>query len=285
MGKNKYLFSRLILSCLILTLIIAGVVFYLRQNQTNASTNINSNSAQSETTPKIDANLDADKIAITNVPILMYHYIRDYKDQSDLIGIDLSVSPQIFDQQMTYLTQNNYQTITPSQMIDGFSGNFKIQNSKKPIIITFDDGYDDAYTNAFPILLKHNFNAVFYIISGQIGQNERMNREQIIDLDKKGMIIGSHTVSHPSLTELSNDILVQQLSNSKSNLEQLISHQIVDFCYPAGKYNDNVVSFLKTVGYKTAVTTESDVANLNSDNYKLPRIRVKSSTNFANILK
>lgn len=284
-GTKRPTVSKLILVCLFLALLIAGGVFYFYKNRINASTN------QAPAPTKAESNIslpetktEDDKIALSSVPILMYHYIREYNDPGDEIGVNLSVSPKTFDQQLTYLEANNYQTITFSQMIDGYRGNYKISKDKKPIIITFDDGYDDAYTKAYPILKKHNLTGVFYIITGQIGQSERMTKDQIIELDKNGMTIGGHTKSHLELDKLDPDSITKQVSESKQTLESILGHPISDFCYPAGKYNDSVISILKSSGYETAVTTKNGISDTSSNLYELPRIRVQNSTNLEKVL-
>jgi peptidoglycan/xylan/chitin deacetylase (PgdA/CDA1 family) len=171
------------------------------------------------------------------------------------------------------------------QLRDGFSGRYKIEAGKKPIIITFDDGYDDAYTQAYPILKKHNMIGVFYIISGQIGQSERMTNNQIIELDKAGMVIGNHTKNHLDISTLSQTQLDSQLLDSKNTLESLLGHKVLDFCYPAGKYNANNIIALKNDGYLSATTTKNGISDTSSNLYELPRIRIQNSTNLEKVLK
>lgn len=275
-GTKRPIISKLMLICLLIALLLAGGVFYLYKNRTKAST------IQPPVSIQAVNNNENDKIIFSSVPILMYHYIRESNDPEDEAGVSLSVSPEKFDQQMAYLEANNYQTISFSQMIKGYRENSKILKDKKPIIITFDDGYSDAYNNAYPILKKHNFIGVFYIITGQIGRYERVTEEQIRELDSNGMITGGHTKSHFELDGLDSDLITSQLLDSKQMLESIVGHPIYDFCYPAGKYNDNVISILKSSGYHSAVTTKRGLSNNQSDLYQLPRIRVQNSTNLEN---
>jgi len=280
--------SKIALIGLMFVLILAGGVFYFYKNRINASTNQVPTPTQAvSSTPVSEAKNDDIKITFSSVPILMYHYIRTVTDPNDTLGANLSVSPENFRKQLNYLVANDYQSISLQQLRDGFNGTYKIDVGKKPIVITFDDGYNDAYTQAFPILQKHGMIGVFYIISGQIDQNERMTKDQIIELDKSGMVIGSHTVSHPDLTALSAENLSKQLSDSKSLLEQLVGHPIYDFCYPAGKYkyNDSIISILKSTGYESAVTTKNGISDTDSSLYELPRIRVQNDTNLENVLE
>lgn len=254
------------------------------RNRTNASTIVQNDTSNVQTFPT-KSNNDLNKVTFESVPILMYHYIRVVTDPNDTLGANLSVSPENFTKQLDYLAANNYQTISMQQLRDGFSGTYKIDSGKKPIVITFDDGYDDAYTQAFLMLKKHNMIGVFYIITGQIGQSERMTSNQIIELDKAGMIIGSHTKNHLDISTLAAAQLNLQLSESKTYLEQLLGHPIVDFCYPAGKYNQNDITVLKNDGYLTSTTTKAGIADKKSDLFELPRIRMQNDTNLAKVLK
>ena len=213
----------------------------------------------------------------------MYHYIRDYNDPADQVGINLSVSKTTFEKQLKYLKDSGYQTINFKQLANIYQNETKPPD--KPIILTFDDGYDDAHTNAFPTLAKNNFIGVFYIITSQIGKSQRMTKNQIIELDKAGMIIGSHTSTHPNLSTLSLDSEKSQINDSKSTLEQILGHPIYDFCYPSGKFSDTTISLLKSASYKTAVTTQNAISSAQSDLFKLPRIRVQNNTNLEKVLK
>lgn len=275
--------SKIALIGLVFVLIVGGGVFWVLRNRTSASTIVQNDSNNNQSLAA-DDDINNNKVAIESVPILMYHYIRTVTDPNDTLGANLSVSPENFSKQLDYLSANNYQTISLQQLRDGFAGTYKIDSSKKPVVITFDDGYDDAYTQAFPILKSHNMIGVFYIITGQIDQSERMTSNQIIELDKAGMVIGSHTTNHLDLTSISSSQLNSQLLDSKSALELLLGHPVFDFCYPAGKYNANDIVALKADGYLTAVTTESGISNVKSGLFKLPRIRVQNSTNLESVL-
>lgn len=215
------------------------------------------------------------------IPILMYHYIRDYNDSKDKIGTNLSVSPQKFEEQLRWLKDNNYQTINPRDLADPDKKSLsQISNLKlKSVILTFDDGYRDAYTEAFPILKKYGFKGVFYIITDYVEKPEHASWNELKQMKQEGMIIGSHTVSHPDLTKQYQNGLVKQLKESKITLEETLAIQVSDFCYPAGKFDEDVIAVLKETGYQTATTTQFGIADQNSDLLKLPRIRMTNETN------
>lgn len=213
-----------------------------------------------------------------SVPILMYHYIRDYHNPDDKIGTNLSVSPKIFADQVRWLKENGYQSVNFSYFSRPDSA------VKKPIIFTFDDGYEDAYTDAYPILKKNNFTGVFYIVTGFVGKGNYLNWEQIKTMSENGMIIGSHTLNHIDLEKADSGMAKNEIEASKKILEEKINKKIYDFCYPSGKYNDAVIDSLKKAGYQTATTVKGGIATEKNSYFELPRIRMTEQTNLEKIL-
>ncbi len=199
------------------------------------------------------------------VPILMYHYIRDYQDRTDdPLGIQLSVSPKTFDKQLSNLKAAGYETIS----LEDFAGG---KYKPKSVVLTFDDGYDDHYTNALPILEKYQATATFFIVSGFLGRTGYMTTPQVQQLRLAGMEIGGHTVTHLNLANAQYEKAIDEISNS------LISRDPV-FAYPSGKYNPVTLDIVSGLGIKAAVTTNLGVATEKSSLYELPRIRVKEHT-------
>lgn len=208
-----------------------------------------------------------------DVPILMYHHIRIYNNSEDKIGTNLSVSPENFKSQIDYLKSNGYTTISFSDLLNYPSKKLP----DKPVIITFDDGYNDAYTNAFSLLKQNGQIGVFYVISGFLGRPDFMTASQVKELSDNNMEIGSHTVDHPSLITLSPTKLSSELIESKNSLEAIISKPVTSFCYPSGKNNTTVDDAVKTAGYLSATTTYSAISNTSEDKYILPRLRINST--------
>src|SRR5437588_6006382 len=128
------------------------------------------------------------------VPILMYHHISDVVPPTSL-GMSLTVTPTLFGQQLDYLQKRGYHTITFNQLFDAlyYAGPLP----SHPIILTFDDGYEDAFHFAFPILKAHGFTGMFHIITGKVGWSAYLNWKQIRTMLKGGMQIGSPTI-HPA---------------------------------------------------------------------------------------
>ena len=209
------------------------------------------------------------KVDKFEVPILMYHYIRNAESE-DQLGKNLSVSPENFAAQIKYLKDDNYASVKLADLVDPDRKAISriYYEKKKPIVITFDDGYDDAYTQAFPVLKKDGFIGSFFIIRDYVGREGRLNQSQIDEMAQAGMEFGSHTLSHPDLTTISLDDARRQIFDSKGEWEV--------FCYPAGKFNDDVVNLVREVGYVAAVTTKIGIARENSNLLALPRVRVEN---------
>ena len=206
------------------------------------------------------------------VPILMYHYVRVNPNPKDRAGFVLSVTPADFAQQMALLDASGFHTVTMAQVREYILHGTPLP--PKPIALTFDDGYDDAYTAALPVLEQHHQKATFFIISGFIGRTHYMTWSQVEALDRAGMEIGSHTVHHPSLPHLGLSALRFELDTSRSDLEAHVGHSVVDFCYPGGELNQTVVNEVARTGYLSATTTKSGVARRGDNPLELPRLRI-----------
>ncbi len=270
------------------TLVILLTAIFANQDQIKIAANIPNCQGQilsAETENKESNNQEKKKINEYQVPILMYHYIRDYDNHDDRIGINLSVSPEIFAKQLEWLRDNNYQTINLDDIIDMRSFDSTQDQNHKFVILTFDDGYIDAFANAFPTLKKYRFSGTFYITSDFIGHENYLSWGMIKRMNKSGMKFGGHTMTHPDLTNLDDEQLSREIVDNKMIIENQIEKPITDFCYPSGQYNDRIMNKLKEVGYKTATTTHHGITNQNSDKFQLPRIRMTNNTKLEQVLK
>jgi peptidoglycan/xylan/chitin deacetylase (PgdA/CDA1 family) len=203
----------------------------------------------------------------TQVPILMYHYVRVVDKNADLLGYNLSIDPDIFEQQLKWLKDNGYKTLTTQNIVDG-------NIYPKSVIMTFDDGYHNFYTEAFPRFKKYDFTATVAIIIDQINTNGYLSENEIKELESYGIEITSHTMSHADLTKLDDQSLKNELENSKSFLENKFSGRINALVYPYGKFDDNVIKKAREAGYLMGITTEPGIADLKDNHYKLNRIRI-----------
>ncbi len=190
------------------------------------------------------------------LPILVYHHIAEVSSNDLGRKETLAISPQTFEKQMEYILKENYHPITFKELFDYFYQGKNLP--QKPVIITFDDGWLSQYKNAFPVLKRYNFKAVFFLVTNYIGGKSFMDWEQIRELARNGMEIGSHSVSHPNLTKISEKAMEYEINQSKIILERKLNVKIKTFAYPYGDYNSKVINTLRKIQYlggRTIVTS------------------------------
>jgi len=202
----------------------------------------------------------------------MYHYIRVNPDPGDRLGYNLSVTPADFARQMDWLAEHAYHPVDFDDLRGYLLGNQSLP--ARPLILTFDDGYRDMYTTAFPILRAHEFKAVSYVVSGFLNSPRYLTVEMLLEMDAAGIQIGAHTVSHSDLTRVSAGSLHHEVFDSKAELESLVGHPVVDFCYPSGKFSDAVARVVQEAGFESATTTEPGVSHSAGDRFVWTRVRV-----------
>jgi peptidoglycan/xylan/chitin deacetylase (PgdA/CDA1 family) len=211
--------------------------------------------------------------AAIRLPILMYHYVRTPPStRTDLLGYRLSVAPEVFQTQMDWLFYNQYHAVNFNDVRAYFAGIRPLP--PKPFMITLDDGYTDLYTTAYPILRSHRFTAVAYIVTSFVGTSRYVSREQVVEMDHAGIQIASHTVNHADLARSSFGSQMYQLLESKRWLEHLLGHPVVDFAYPSGQFNSQVMTAVRQAGYDTAVTEQVSIVHSPADRYAWARVRV-----------
>lgn len=206
------------------------------------------------------------------VPVLYYHSI-DPSEANELI-----LSPEKLKKQLKYILDEGYIPLSMSELYAHLSNNKEIP--KKSIVITFDDGYMDNYTYAFPILKELGINATFFIITNGIDDGYYMPKDQLIELDKAGMDIMAHTESHPYLSKYPYEIQLGELTRSKEKLENILGKPVDFLAYPYGDYNDDTLKATKEAGYKMAFTINRGLASSDTSLLELKRIYVSSIESF-----
>jgi len=188
-----------------------------------------------------------------NVPVLMYHHVNSLTGK-DATSPSLTVTAKIFKEQMDYLAQRGYQTITPRQLYDGLNSN---SLPVKPILITFDDGYVDNFNEAFPILKEHNFKFTIFLPTGLINSGPAyLTWTQLKEIGESGLLTaGAHTWSHKALVNLSLEKLKTEVSLSKKQIEDFYGGPVEAFAYPYGSDNKAAETELKNEGFLMAFLT------------------------------
>lgn len=216
------------------------------------------------------------------MPILMYHYVSVPPVAANAVRRDLSVPPDIFDQEMRYLSEQGYQTIQLRDLVSYFETGAQLP--PKPIILTFDDGYADHYTNVFPTLKDFGFTGTFFIITqfADQGANGYMTWEQIQELAANGMEIGTHTIDHrANLAGLSVNTQRRTIQPARDALQEYVPNPSPVFAYPAGSYDHNTLDLLRELGYAAAVTTKQGVVQQSTQSLELKRLRVHGAWSIA----
>ncbi len=191
------------------------------------------------------------------VPVLEYHSVGGSRDwpAEVIIGTDA------FEKQLAYLQANGYRMLSMEQMIAGFKNN---EDMGKCVVLTFDDGYMDNYTNVFPLLQKYNANASFFIVQSKIGKPNYMGHDEITALIKAGNDLGSHTINHNILTDIDPKYFAWELSSSKFFLKKEFDMYYVQLLsYPNGEYDSDVIAAAQKYGYNYAVTDKNGAVDKN----------------------
>jgi len=214
---------------------------------------------------------------VLRVPILMYHYLSVPPEGSDAVRYDLSVSPTQFEEQLRYLREAGYTGISLYDLALALQTGAPLP--QKPIIITFDDGYRDTYTGAFPLLRKYGFRATVFLLTGLIDQGHPgyLTWEEVVEMDAAGMEIGAHGYSHIDLRDRSVDYLVWQILGAKEAIEAHTHKPVHFFCYPSGQYDGLVIKVLQSAQYWGAVSLIPGAEQCSGQMYELQRIRVRGS--------
>ncbi|MFH1398404.1 MAG: polysaccharide deacetylase family protein [Candidatus Omnitrophota bacterium] len=212
------------------------------------------------------------------VPILMYHAVRAEVSR----GARLIVSAKSFERQMGFLKERHYNVISLEELADMIKEKIKIP--PKTIAITFDDGYWDNYTYAYPVLKKYNLPATIFLITNEVdnmvGLRDKLTWENVILMQNSGLItFGSHSLSHRVLTQIkSADDLKNEIFDSKRILEEKLGRKVNTFCYPKGVFNQQIKRIVKEAGYKVAVATSPGRGFSNEDVFALKRLRISEKS-------
>jgi peptidoglycan/xylan/chitin deacetylase (PgdA/CDA1 family) len=225
-----------------------------------------------------------------NIPILMYHQI-DVPPPSGTPLRGLVVSPGSFARQMGLLKLLGYQGLSMRDLEPYLKG----EREGKVVGITFDDGYQNNLVNALPVLHKHSFTATCYAVSSMIGGTNSWDRDLVAEKPLMteadwrawlgaGMDVGSHTRTHADLTQLGPDEALDQIANSKSELEETLGCEVRHFCYPYGRFDATHCDMVRQAGYATATTTRRGRVPPGNDPMTLQRVLVAQATHLLHFL-
>ena len=211
--------------------------------------------------------------------ILMYHQVGEFNEITRLKVNYCNVTR--FEQQMSFLSRWGYSVISQGQAIRGLMGIEDIPPHS--VVITFDDGYENFYQYAYPILQKYEFPAIVYVVAEELGgmsdwlaeghmpSARLMSLDQIRSIQEGGIEIGSHAAHHTRLTRLTGVEMKDEIVSSKIILEEQLQKPVDHICYPYGDHNKEVVEIARLAGYVSGVTTIKGSATSEHDALALPR--------------
>jgi len=204
------------------------------------------------------------------VPILLYHHIG-FSRQGDTVYY---VSPETFDQQMNLLYQWGYKTVSLELLVKAIKEGAELP--PKPVLLTFDDGSETVYENAWPIMQRYNFKGVACIVYYYVGIRNYMSADQIRSLYAAGWEIGSHSLSHRDLT-LNPSRQMDEIVESRRRTESLLGIPVLSFAYPFGAYDRDSLNYVHKAGYSAALGLGNETVQSNKNLFYLYRQAVKGS--------
>ncbi|SFP57515.1 Polysaccharide deacetylase [Pseudarcicella hirudinis] len=215
----------------------------------------------------------------------MYHALVG--ERNDTLN-KVHITVETFKQEMQWLSDNGYQTISLDEIPGAFNRN---DPHAKYCIITFDDGYYSLYQHAMPVLQQYNFSATLFlttIITGEkdfsllkgidpdsLPANDRpLTWDEIREMSTKGWEIQSHSLDHADHGNLTEKELQRQVTQSKRIIEEQLKKPVLHYAFPFGKYNRQALKAVKEAGYITTCSVHTGLADINSDIYRLPRLEM-----------
>jgi peptidoglycan/xylan/chitin deacetylase (PgdA/CDA1 family) len=225
-------------------------------------------------------------VSAVRVPILMYHSISDHLFGKSHPYYQINTSPQVFAKQMRWMRSNGYRTLDLTQMWTAMEAG---QDLSKTVVITFDDGYRDFYTDAMDALRQCGFTATIFLATDRIKDTsvriegvDYLTWAEVAELHREGITFGSHTVTHPDLRSLGPDQIEYEIGYSKETIEQKLGSAVESFSYPFAFPEENktftqfLVGILENLGFENGVSTIIGRACKNNNHYYLPRLPVNS---------
>lgn len=217
------------------------------------------------------------------VPILMYHRIAPEQASLPAITRRLTVDPAEFARQMKWLASHDFRAITQRELLYALVHRRTLP--RRPVVITFDDGYRNVLTHAAPVLHRLRMPAIAYVISGRLtgAGPSFLTCPELKRLERLGVEIGSHTVSHRDLRTLSAAALEEELVASRRTLERCLAHPVQWLAYPYGGFDDRVLEQARRAGYVLAMTTLGGTDQRAVRSLELRRFGVLDSTGVAGL--
>ena len=267
----------LLLFLLNLVLLALLAVFMLNRPSQSGNSQKGTQTSQSTSTAKWKTYDEP-----VQIPILMYHAVH-VMDPSEASNANLIVDPDLFEAQIKALSKAGYYFLTPEEAYKAFTEN--ALPAKKVVWLTFDDGNEDFYTIAYPILKKYKAKATNNVITGFVkkGNAGNLTVKQMKEMMAHGMSFQSHTVNHPDLSATDKATQKVELTDSIDFLENKLNTKVNTIAYPSGRYNQTTLDLAKKT-YKLGLTTNEGLASAKDGLLSLNRVRILPTTTAKGLL-
>jgi peptidoglycan/xylan/chitin deacetylase (PgdA/CDA1 family) len=206
-------------------------------------------------------------------PILTYHRVQPNPEPSTP-----TVTPEVFKRQMQLLAER-WKPTSLGDLVETLEENRPL--SKQSVVVTFDDGTEDTFTHALPILQEYHIPAAVFVIAGNVGKPGWLRPEQLKKIRQAGITIGSHGLSHDYLPELPLARAEESLSTSKELLRKTIGEPVDWISYPAGGYTPEILKVVRSFGYRGACTTNRGTKRFPVNRWALRRLTMHSGATSA----
>ena len=271
--------KKLNLLLLFLNIVLLGLlaVFMLNRPNQSKSKQQQAQTSQSKTTAKWKTYDEP-----VQIPILIYHAVH-VMDPSEASNANLIIDPDLFEAQIKALSKAGYYFLTPEEAYKAFTEN--ALPAKKVVWLTFDDGNEDFYTIAYPILKKYKAKATNNVITGFVkkGNAGNLTVKQMKEMMAHGMSFQSHTVNHPDLSATDKATQKVELTDSIDFLENKLNTKVNTIAYPSGRYNQTTLDLAKKT-YKLGLTTNEGLASAKDGLLLLNRVRILPTTTAKGLL-
>ena len=210
------------------------------------------------------------------LPILTYHRLLAEAPTKAVDPQRISVNLAQFRRQLGWLKRLGFRTLRLQDYVRNWRA------GSRTFAITFDDGYEEVLTLGLPVLKEFGFTATVFVVANQLGGTNRwddgksrlLSTDQLRELDRSGITIGSHTLGHVHLTQVDLETARRETRDSKARLEDVLGHPVTLWAYPYGESNDQAERMAREAGYEAAFVTDRGPRDHSVDSFRLRRVVV-----------
>ncbi|TPQ18940.1 polysaccharide deacetylase family protein [Streptomyces sporangiiformans] len=215
------------------------------------------------------------------MPILMYHAVSTAPNDATRA---LSVAPEAFAEQIALIDDLGFTPVSTAQLAQWWRATGPLPD--RPVLITFDDGYEGVHRHALPVLAKHGFASTLFVSTGWLrgtydtggGLDTMLDWDQVRELAGEGVEIGGHSHTHPQLDQLTDDALRFELTRCREIVADELGTAPVSFAYPYGYSSRRVREAVREAGYAQALAVGNALARRRQGPYALQRVTVHRNT-------